>query len=102
MTPRQVIDPMGRKRRRAALNRIGGFWPHELMDITAVGRKRVVTILEEHDRMQRNIKMVDPQHYSRDLHVEIHRALTAERKALDTLTGKADKIRTSIQLRFGQ
>ena len=93
-------DLGGRARRRATLERIGGFWPWQIEDTSIGGRTRAIAILEEQDRTQRTIQANSPEHYSRDFHIEITRALLAEREAFAALTRglPADHPQLSLRL----
>lgn len=100
MTPRNIIDPGGRKRRRAQLERIGGFWPHELVDLSIGGRTRVLAVLEQHERTMCEIQRKLPQAYDMAKHVEIVTLIQRERAALDELKNRSSKIKTAWQLKL--
>ena len=93
-------DLGGRARRRQTLERIGGFWSWQIEDTSIGGRVRAIAILEEHDRTQRKIKMDAPEHYSRDFHIEINRALLAEREAFASMTRGIPADHPQLQLRL--
>jgi hypothetical protein len=96
--PQHVIDPGGRKRRRALLERIGGFWSSELLDTTVAGRKRVIATLQSHERAQRRIATETPQYYDAAFHKMILAALSHELEALASLERRFGKVRAAHQL----
>jgi len=98
--PRQVIDPAGRKRRRAALEHIGGFWPWEIEDLSIGGRTTVIRTLEWHAATQLKIRASEPSYYSEDLHVLILKALSAERKAVAEMTAGIPRTHAQLQMRL--
>lgn len=98
--PREVIDPAGRKRRRAALERIGGFWPHEMTNTSIAGRMRVIDILNDHDRSQRRIMSETPEYYSREFHILILRQIQAEQEAIASLTRGMPADHPMLQMRL--
>ena len=94
--PQHVIDPGGRKRRRAMLERISGFWSSEILDTSIAGRERIIAGLKTHDRVQRRIATETPQYYDAAFHRLILTALSNEHEAL------AAKKRRSIPARAVQ
>lgn len=97
---RSQIDPGGRKKRRAQLERIGGFWHWEINDLTVAGRKRVIAVLEQHDRIQSEIQRRLPHAYDIAFHIEIAALLQRERDALASLLDRNAQISRSHQLRL--
>jgi hypothetical protein len=98
--PKQIIDRGGRKRRRATLERIGGFWPHEIENTSIGGRMRVIDILNEQDRSQRRISVEMPAYYSRDFHILILRQIKAEQEAVASMTRGLPADHPMLQLRL--
>lgn len=82
MFRKPLFDPAGRRRRAATLKRLVAAWPHELVDTSIGGRKRVIYLLEDAIRRQRTIRDEFPQFYDPVRHVELRNALDREREAL--------------------
>jgi hypothetical protein len=93
-------DMAGKNRRRLQLQRIGGFWPHELHDLTVSGRKRVIAVLESQERTCCEIQKKLPAAYDVARHIEIASLLERERAALASLLDKSAKIKRSWQERL--
>jgi hypothetical protein len=87
-------------RRQKQLERIGGFFWHELNDFTVRGRKRVIAVLEAHDRTCCEIQKKAPQLYDIARHIEIQSLLQRERAALEALQDKSKKIKSTWQERL--
>jgi hypothetical protein len=87
-------------RRQRQLERLGGFWPHELADFTISGRKRVIAVLEAHDRTCCEIQKKAPQLYDIARHIEVQSLLQRERAALEALQDKSKKIKSTWQERL--
>lgn len=94
-SPRQIIDPAGRKRRKAMLEQIGGCWPHEIANTSIAGRTRIIAILEQQAATQLKIRNEAPNYYSEDLHILILKALSEERKAIANISKRG---RMAVQL----
>jgi hypothetical protein len=99
-TPRNIVDPGGRKRRRQQLERLGGFWPHELVDLSIGGRTRVIAVLEQHERTMCEIQRKLPQAYDLAKHIEIASLLQREKAALEELKNRSQKISRAWQLKL--
>lgn len=93
-------DAASKKRRRAQLSRIGGFFPHELVDMSIGGRTRVVAVLEDHERTMVKIQREAPQYYDIAKHIEIAALIAKERAAIDELKNRSAKISAGWQRRF--
>ena len=96
----KMIDPAGRKRRRATLERIGGFWPHEIENTSIGGRMRVIDLLKDHDRSQQRISKETPAYYSREFHILILRQMQAEQEAVASMSRGLAADHPMMQLRL--
>jgi hypothetical protein len=98
--PKQVLDPAGRKRRKARLEIIGGFFPHEIENHSIGGRIRVLEILREHDLCQRKISAETPGYYSPDFHRMILAAIADEHEAITALQRRLAPGHPALQLKL--
>ncbi len=96
----KIFDPAGRRARRATLERIGGFWPHEIENLSVGGRTAVLRTLEWHAATQLKIRASAPGYYSEELHVLILKALQAERKAIAEMTAGIPRTHTQLKMRL--
>ena len=100
MLRKPFFDPSGRKRRAAELTALVRAWPHETEDTSIGGRMRIVTLLEEAQRVQRDTQRQMPDFYNPDFDVRITTALHREREALAAMTRALPADHPMLQLRL--
>ena len=97
---RDFRDAASKRRRREQLERVSGFWPHELVDLSIGGRTRVIAVLEQHERTMCEIQRKMPDAYDVARHIEIASLLARERAAVEELRNRSAKISKAWQLRL--
>jgi hypothetical protein len=98
--PPVLFDRAGLKHRKATLERIGGLWPHEIVDTSIGGRMRVLTVLKDQERTQRRIENQSPEHHSIEFHKLILQAIADEQAAIASIQRRLPIGIPAMQLRL--
>jgi len=93
-------DPAGRKRRARELQALTRCWPFEASDTSIGGRARIIHLLADAERVQRDTQAKLPAHYDADWHTRILAALAREREALAALTRGLPADHPAFQMRL--